>query len=149
MDQESRFWSNVDIGNNDECWNWARASSRGYGDTFIDGKHESSHRAAWRFTYGSIPEGLCVLHKCDNRLCCNPTHLFIGTYQDNSDDKCSKGRQSKGDYPISSKLKDQDVYDIKDMRIAGLTIREIAGIKGVGKSVVCGILNGTRWKHVV
>lgn len=102
QEQVQRFWSLVKVGNATECWPWtgdATKASVQYGLVYFDGKLRSTHRVAWMVTYGEIPEipnsghhGTCVLHKCDFGLCCNPTHLFLGTNQDNMDDRRAKRR---------------------------------------------------------
>ena len=94
----AHFWSGVDrSGGDDACWEWQRAINRkGYGWMGRDGTTEGTHRIAWRITRGPIPLGLCVLHKCDNRKCCNPSHLFIGDNAANVLDMVSKGRHSRG-----------------------------------------------------
>lgn len=85
------------------CWNWTAAKrENGYGVINIEGRAIRAHRAAWNLFKGEIPNhesfhGMCVLHKCDNKACVNPDHLFLGTQSDNSADKVSKGRQAKGD----------------------------------------------------
>jgi hypothetical protein len=95
---ECRFWSKVDSSAGpDACWPWlakARAQSgEGYGNFAIrNGKYVHAHRFAWQLTNGPIPSGLQGCHKCDNPLCCNPRHLFLGTHQDNMDDMHAKGR---------------------------------------------------------
>lgn len=89
---EQRFWKYVDKKSNNECWNWIGACCRGYGLIRINRKNILSHRFSWGIHFGRIPEGLCVLHECDNRRCVNPNHLFLGTNQDNVDDKVNKNR---------------------------------------------------------
>lgn len=92
MDLEERFWSKVNVGKKNECWEWVGAiDTPGYGAFKFDGKKYNSHRIAWYLTHSDFPNEL-VLHKCDNRLCCNPKHLFLGTYLDNAQDMVSKGR---------------------------------------------------------
>lgn len=86
-----RFWFLVK--KTDDCWIFTGAKAFGYG-MFWDGKkHVRAHRFIYEQTKGSIPEGLNVLHRCDNPSCVNPNHLFIGTHQDNMDDMAQKGRR--------------------------------------------------------
>lgn len=75
------------------CWLWtASLNDGGYGLFCLDGKDRTTHRVSWRLYRGEIPEGLCVLHKCDTRACVNPDHLFLGTYKDNNNDCVAKKR---------------------------------------------------------
>lgn len=95
---EARFWAKVEKGGADDCWEWQAARNEdGYGITRggVRRSMEGAHRVAWRLTYGSIPSGMQVLHRCDNRPCVNPAHLFLGTQQDNIADMCAKGRHVK------------------------------------------------------
>lgn len=94
--EEERFWSKVDR-SGDGCWEWTAKSrtSFGYGVMRVGGtpgRLEGAHRLAWQYTNGPIPDGLCVLHSCDNPPCCNPAHLRIGTKADNTRDKVERGR---------------------------------------------------------
>lgn len=77
-----------------ECWNWSNETRTGYGSTRYRGKGCLAHRLSWIVFKGKIPEGAHVLHKCDNRKCVNPDHLFIGNHSDNMKDMFSKGRRS-------------------------------------------------------
>jgi len=82
------------------CWEWTMATNKaGYGIVGINRKSMLSHRASWIIANGPIPEGMDVLHKCDNRKCGNPAHLFLGNDLDNMRDRDSKGRnnQARGD----------------------------------------------------
>lgn len=75
------------------CWLWDRAlKGCGYGHKMYQGKLQGAHRISWQIHRGPIPDGLWVLHKCDVMRCVNPDHLFLGTHQDNVDDKHRKGR---------------------------------------------------------
>ena len=80
------------------CWLWTGSRRRhGYGRMYsLDRKGLSAHRVSWELFRGPIPDGLDVLHKCDNPPCVNPDHLFVGTMQDNMDDMVRKGRQARG-----------------------------------------------------
>lgn len=96
-----RFWSHVD--KSGECWEWTAARQpSGYGKMVVGSRLDGSrrfppsHRLAWELTHGPIPQGLHVLHHCDNPPCCNPAHRFLGTDADNAADKVAKGRQATG-----------------------------------------------------
>ncbi len=95
--EKSHFWSKVE--KTDGCWLWkAGKQSRGYGMYYLRQKLMGAHRVSWMMANEKlIPRGMQICHHCDNPQCCRPDHLFIGTCQDNADDKCRKGRQAKGD----------------------------------------------------
>ncbi len=101
MPIEDRFWPKVDIKSPDECWGWLAyvnpTSGRPYfhiGSRFTgDARDVPASRVSWELTNGPIPNGLHVLHKCDNGECVNPHHLFLGTHADNMRDCSEKGRQ--------------------------------------------------------
>lgn len=83
---------------NSGCWLWLRVLNKkddGYGTLRLNGICQSAHRVSWVLHRGTIPEGLWVLHRCDVPSCVNPDHLFLGTHQDNVDDKMRKGRHAQ------------------------------------------------------
>lgn len=92
------FWGNVKIKSRDDCWNWTATTNKfGYGQLKRSGVTMRAHRFSYMIKLGQIPDGMCVLHRCDNPLCCNPKHLFLGTKKQNSEDMVKKGRQASGD----------------------------------------------------
>lgn len=92
-----RFWSKVQ--KTSGCWEWmARRDKDGYGQFRLKGKMRGAHKASWELTHGSIPDGLWVLHKCDNPSCVRPDHLFLGTAKDNTQDMVSKDRNRSATY---------------------------------------------------
>ncbi len=96
QDRNKRFWSKVD--KTSGCWVWTagRFKPTLYGAFQDEGKAKRAHRVSWEMTNGEVPDGLDVLHKCDNPPCVKPDHLFLGTQADNNRDRDSKGRQASG-----------------------------------------------------
>lgn len=154
LDPIARFWSHVDITDFLDCWLWTgctRSMKRG----FINwhGRREYSHRVAYLLTYGEIPEGMCVCHKCDNPQCVNPNHLFLGTKADNTHDMLRKGRQGgnsvcKGEAHHNSKLTDSDVKEIRRLAKCGVRHTDIGRQFGVTKQNVAWIVTRKGWKHI-
>lgn len=150
-----KFWSKVDIPDNlDDCWEW-KASSKpnGYGQFGIRGRNRYAHRISWeRFTGKPIPEGMCVLHRCDNKLCVNPDHLFLGTIADNNADMTEKGRRargaplaSKGEAHGMSKLTREQVLEIRSRE--GETQQSLADEFGISDVQIGRILSRKSWSH--
>lgn len=147
------FWKNVDIKAASECWNWKlHLFPSGYGEASMGHKPWRAHRLAWFFTHGDIPEDLYVLHHCDNRACCNPMHLYLGTPSDNMRDKTDRGRcnTKRGSLRKDAILNEQQVRDIKvaaQGRKRGFN-REIAQKYGVHPTTISAIINNRNWRQV-
>lgn len=152
MGQEwsKRFWSGVDKQGPDECWLWSEGCfDSGYGQVRQGKKKRRAHRVAWELARGPIPGGLCVLHSCDNPPCCNPSHLFIGTLQDNSRDRDAKGRGAdvNGERNPAAKLNREDVANIRRRSESGEAHRSIAALFGIHRNHVGRIVRKERWAN--
>ncbi len=136
------------------CWNWTGSCDRsGYGK-FGGGasgkaRRGAAHRGAWEAAHGSIPEGACVCHTCDNRRCVNPEHLFLGTNAENLKDMVLKGRSARGVRNHLAKLTELNVAMIKSCLEAKTAAqRVLASRYGVTKQAVGAISRGVTWRHV-
>lgn len=130
------------------CHEWQRhVSQNGYGTVKHKRKQWPAHRFMWAYKNGDIPDGMVICHKCDNRCCINPDHLFLGTTQDNVDDKMKKGRFTplRGEKSGTAKLKEQDVIAIlRDSRPQAKIARDY----GVSQSNICLIKQRKAWQEV-
>ena len=158
---QARFWAKVDVRGQDDCWEWTGFVARGgYGMFNLLGKTVRAHRLCYILSYGPIPEGYLACHHCDNRKCCNPTHIFSGTHHDNVMDMVRKGRdrrpprdESKVNYVRgtkvhNSKLTDADIPIIRRRAADGDKHTHIAADFGVDRSLIYQIAKGYVWAHV-
>jgi hypothetical protein len=130
------------------CLEWQGARHRqGYGVASLDGRPTKAHRVAFELVHGPIPDGLDVLHRCDNPPCWNPHHLFVGTARDNIRDSVAKGRwvRRKGEHHRDAKLTEADVLAIRASRERQV---DLADKYGICQSVVSAIKLRKIWKHV-
>ena len=141
---EQSFWSKVQKG--DECWLWTGSVNyAGYGQLRSEWR---AHRYSWELHNGAVPSGMLVCHRCDNRRCVNPAHLFLGTHKQNMADMTTKSRQAAGVRHGSSKLSaaDADLIRLASDTLPGVTQREIAKAFGVRQSTVWRIVRGNLWR---
>jgi hypothetical protein len=151
-----RFWSKVKFEynedgtiNNNACMIWTTGKDKdGYGQFWVNGKGIRSHIFVWTIYNGPILKGLQVLHKCDYPGCINPLHLWIGTNQENVDDKVRKRRQIKGSSHGMAVFEDEEVFEILKLSNSGMTQQEIADIFGVTQSSINNIITGRCWSHL-
>ena len=143
----------------DTCWIWlASRATTGYGQMFVamKGKRSNivhkSHRIAWQIYVGPIPNGLQVLHNCDNRLCVKPDHLYLGTQQDNVNDMMKRGRNGycrrEGQQHPMAKLTDNQVGCIKHRLTIGISPKDLAKEFSVARSTIAEISRGATWRHI-
>lgn len=129
------------------CWIWTAARfQNGYGSVSIKHKTYKASRVAYEIFFGKIKKGKHVLHRCDNRLCVKPDHLFLGTHQDNVDDMVAKKRNNRGEDRPQSKLTRKDVARIRKFLLAGKhTKADLGRMFGIDRAVIGRIANNTAW----
>jgi hypothetical protein len=147
-----RFWLKVIVPEDRrQCFEWT-----GYRDKDGYGRHRpgtgknyvGAHRFAWQLAGGEIPKGLHVLHRCDNRGCVNPLHLFVGTNRENVDDMLRKERQNRGSIHPRAILTEAMVREIKTLLVDHVSEREIAKRYGCTRGAITAIARGLTWKHI-
>lgn len=106
------------------------------------------HRVSYTLFVGEIPDGMCVLHKCDNRLCVEPTHLFLGTKLENARDCDAKGRRPKGMSHFYALVTDSQVRKIRKLYEQGVTQRRLATQYGVCQANISNIVKRKSWSHI-
>lgn len=151
-----RFWSKVRVSDKASCWEWLGTKhGKHYGHFKMGSFVAKAHRIAYELTYGKIPSGLLVCHKCDNPSCCNPRHLWVGTNDDNLKDRQKKERQARGERSGRAKLSDKDVLAIRAQywfkrngSIDRSNSAELASRYGVRPKTITSIVAGRHWAHI-
>lgn len=154
----ARFWRHVLIAEGaDACWIWLGTRTRdGYGRVrTIDRVQDSTHRVSWILANGPVPDGLCVLHRCDHKPCVRPSHLFLGTKADNTHDMIEKGRAKfgkprvmRGEEHPNAELDQERVRWIRRVTPARLSQADAAWLLGIGQGQVWRIARGKSWAHL-
>lgn len=150
-----RFWQSVDMRGPDECWPWKGGTNgHGYGACGYANRRSNASRVAYIMAHGE-PEtiGKVVCHRCDNPICCNPAHLWLGTHGDNVRDCVRKGRQrlkfGAAHHRSTAKLTPVQVLEVRALhRNKKLTYSEIGRIYGVHNTTIRSMVIGESWKHV-
>lgn len=157
-DLKRRFWNKAKILSDDECWIWTDfILPSGYGQFRIGDKKYRAHRVAWEYTYGEIEEGKLVLHKCDNKRCVNPNHLYIGTHCDNMIDIVDRGISKGGPGLGSTRLYSGEIWLIRKLMtpLVGnqrynakykFTLTFVSKMFRVSRSTVLNILKSAEYK---
>ncbi len=147
------FWSKVK--KSDGCWEWTGATGTGgYGALYLTKEGmQRAHRIAFELTYGDIDSGLAICHKCDNRICVRPDHLFQGTIAENNADMDQKGRRkaqgSPGIKNPRARLSEDEVRDIRRLYASGgFSQQEIAEMYDVKQVAISRITRKTAWSSL-
>lgn len=149
------FWSKVNKSGEDDCWFWTglkKDNGNGliYGLFWDDGNDIKAHRFSFLIHNSEIPKGLLVCHKCDQPLCVNPKHLFLGSYKDNNADTCRKRRNAFGEKSPGAILTEHSVREIRLLYVPKIFgFRKLAEKYGVSESCIQGIIEGRTWKHLL
>lgn len=136
------------------CWKWLGYCDRryGYGQFSFRGKHFRAHRVMYELTYGPISPKQVICHRCDNRGCVNPDHLFAGTQADNIADMCAKGRNRNGPLQGSknghSKLTEAQIVELRQLKAAGWSGERLGGRFGISGRHARDIAAGNYWRAV-
>lgn len=154
-----RFWAKVKktgpIPRHDKqlgrCWIWTASLNSGYGQLWWPEKNapELAHRISWLIHHGRLDDADCVLHKCDNRKCVNPSHHFLGDRDDNNQDAMEKGITPHGVKHWNRKLEEEEVRQIRNRRNAArVTFQSMAAEYGVSEATVRDAFYRRSWKHI-
>lgn len=151
----ARFWTRVDVNGpvlSEElgaCWEWtAHRNHQGYGKVWLHRTVTLAQRAAYLLFVGEIPAGQVVRHRCHNRPCVRPSHLQLGTVQDNANDMVEAGRSLLGVRNHNAKLSDEDVVLMREARAQGSSAKWLAEHFAVTDALVSQICTGKGWRHV-
>lgn len=167
-DLVDKFWSR--IFKTSTCWLWEGGrTTNGYGIFYFGKRSHYAHRLSWELHFGPIPKGLYVLHDCpdeDHPCCVNPTHLWLGSAEDNAKDAVKKGqfkpqaktlkrlwattwREKRGEKDLRHKLTNEQVIEMRRLHDEGIYgYKRLSDIFGVSFGVTQRICNRRSWRHL-
>ena len=150
---KEQFWGNVAVRGIDDCWLWTKSSighpPHGHLNLNIDGQRISMAcgQAAWLFHAGFIPDGMEVLHDCNNAMCCNPSHLYPGTHLRNMQDAVEAGSM-KGERNGHARFNAEQVAQIRSLFDGGMRLCEVARAAGMTLKNTWSIAHRKTWRHL-
>ncbi len=135
---------------NSGCWLWFGANTgeaNPYGAMKVGKKNQLAHRISYELFCSSVPNGMHVLHRCDNSYCVNPEHLFLGSHAENMSDMKTKGRGNacRGVEHVKAKLTPEKASEIRQLVASGKTHKEVTAIYGVSRGLVSMVVRGEMW----
>lgn len=153
-DTETRFWNRVNTKGpihpiHGMCWKWLGRTECGYGRFYFKKRVILAHRYSWVLHYGEIPDNLAVLHKCDNRACANPKHLFLGDGVDNRSDCVQKKRHARGGAVHTATATEEQVTEIRKRYVKNCPINGCAPLSrefGLSYTIIRNIVNNKTWR---
>lgn len=144
-----RFWARVIKSPVNGCWSWEGEVIGGYGRMYFDNRTRLAHVISWYLFSGSWPKaGQLICHTCDNRLCTNPAHLYLGNYKTNTRDRMMRQRCAVGDRNGRAALTSEQVEQIRSKYTTEDNFEAIAREYGITGASVSNILNRKTWKHL-
>lgn len=144
--ERARFWGHVR--RTDTCWLWIPGPSNRYGVFFLRKKKYGAHRVSWTMHFGTIPDGLWVLHSCDTPRCVRPEHLFLGTQLENMRDASAKKRLRLGEHHPHHKLTDEIVVAARAEYATGVTSYQLLATKyGVDYRTIYDAVRRNTWRE--
>lgn len=151
LTREQKFWLNVDKGGVDQCWNWKASKLKsGYGHCWDGEKSDYSHRLAYIYAVGSIPEGMNIIHSCSNPSCCNPAHLKLGTPADRAHHRDAMGRNGsykcRGENHLNARVTNIQVQQIRKLyAVEDVTQAKLSRQLGISYSIIWSVIHRRSW----
>jgi hypothetical protein len=146
-----RFNRHYVRGSEGECWEWVGCRSKyGYGKFAIKGSRPTqAHRVSYMLNNGAIPDGMVIMHTCDNPPCVNPSHLRLGTHQENDADRNNKGRTARGNKVHGAILKPAEVLQIRELwETKQYRLKDLGQMFGVSFKTISGVVCRANWRHI-
>jgi len=153
---EKRFWKYTDRRSSSECWNWTGPLlNSGYSQLGVGSESNGTravrmgHRISWLIHFGEVPEEKMVLHKCDNRKCVNPNHLYLGTHKENMQDAYNRMTMSRGEQHHNAKLTKEKVIELRNRYADGESIRSLSRSFKLDRATVKAAAIRKTWRQVL